>query len=66
MDSTARPAGDIARHTTAAGATIALATTDRGTSVICGGCESEWVLPEQAARDRAQAHAKTCRTLPKP
>ncbi|WP_369359572.1 hypothetical protein [Streptomyces sp. cg2] len=62
------PEGVIARYLTLAHATVDLTRHDSGdVSCECTGCgynRSAWAEP--VIRDRAQAHAETCRALPRP
>ena len=61
------PDSCTARSWTVAGATVDITGSDHGTSYRCTGCpygSSGW--HEDIAHERAQAHAETCRALPRP
>lgn len=63
------PAGVIARYLTVAGAHVELTGGNRSTGRRCTGCgdgEGRGGWSEDRARELAQAHAETCRALPKP
>jgi hypothetical protein len=65
------PQGCIARYWTTAGATVDIteigANAQHGYSLACTGCP-HWETPgtEDEAHSHAQAHAETCRALPRP
>jgi hypothetical protein len=62
------PEGVIARYLTVAGATVDLTGGGNHTYYRCTGCDfgkGTW-WNERTALDHAQAHAETCRALPRP
>jgi hypothetical protein len=63
------PDGCIARYWTVAGATVDLTGGGDRTYVRCTGCPYDmggtW-WSEDTAHERAQAHAESCRALPRP
>jgi hypothetical protein len=65
------PDGVFARYLTVAGATVDLVKAKPESGYVdggdCTGCDYhiDWT-PVKFARQKAQAHAETCRALPKP
>lgn len=63
------PEGTIARYWTVAGATVDITRSDTRVHVRCTGCPfsrtpgTSW---DETAHEIAQAHAETCRALPRP
>lgn len=69
MPETAWPEGVIARYLTVGGATVDLRAVDDfyDHRYDCLGCGDMWAFRgESRVRSNAQAHAETCRAMPRP
>lgn len=61
------PEGVIARYLTVSGAHIDITKPWNDYRAVCDGCAKGYSCSfENPARDWAQAHAETCRALPRP